>query len=698
MEARGDMPLVGDHADGLLSEIMLPFAHPKVRLEDLNADGRLLSSDEVAKVFAFIEAKRHHGDQTAGKKPDRSKKSSHLAARYKKKDIGIQYGIIFFEDETFAIYRGVKQNCHLGSGGFGYAKLVQNIVTGEWAVLKCGAAIKDDDQEYLLLKRVDMGIGQLDRIAGHNSEFVRAQQRVHPSYYEMNQSNIVMKLAPGVPVSDLVAAQYSLSDVQLLQIIIQILIAYRQLESEKIIHGDLKMNNLFYDFVSNKVVIIDFGASAQKPWFRSGAKRNLILTEGYYAPELEHVQGKRKYLYTRETDIFALGMTIIYLLRDTEEDRSCSRITDLVMRHKILDYCRDVMCHPEPQKRLSVGQAIQFFENILKLQFNLLPKPFHKVGLLAVDEYRQLLADMEAAERESAIAPVKLSNHSSGVERLFKNITTGLANLIWGRLGESEVPTIQNNLPSPAQASLELAENRYDKFINILRQFDEIWFVDSELRTQRDYIDIRQRLEKRKVPVGSRCFVLNGLPVQAQIDAVQDKLCHEGSSKWNKYYFTTMRDHPINLNETQRATLQVMKISADMTTAEVNRLIDDYSLREIKCEYEYITAQLKSLGTNYKSGSAHGGLISVEILSAVVEIESCYKQRQLTYERLQGFLQHLKVRVRELEASSGLSSPRLQPSRHPRSLFGSKSFANSEACLALANLENHVQAWVKSYP
>lgn len=108
-----------------ISEISLPSAPKKVNLDDLSLDGKLLSNESVAKTISKIERIK-----------DSLPKKGQFARRFKKNELDTPYDIIAFDNNYYAVYYGLKRNADLGAGGFGYVKLVQNIKTGDWAVLK----------------------------------------------------------------------------------------------------------------------------------------------------------------------------------------------------------------------------------------------------------------------------------------------------------------------------------------------------------------------------------------------------------------------------------------------------------------------------------------------------------------------------------------------------------------------------------
>ena len=156
-----------------LSEIPLPSAHIKVHLDDLKADGRLFTDEEVQQIIAttavlrvnYKERLERHFQMVI----EKNMENNHNAWRHKKKDLKTAYSIIEFDGRYFAIYRGYKQGCHIAAGQGDYLKLAQDIQSGEWAVLKLGFMSYKDDFQLAVLNKLDLGLGQLEKIAGYGS-------------------------------------------------------------------------------------------------------------------------------------------------------------------------------------------------------------------------------------------------------------------------------------------------------------------------------------------------------------------------------------------------------------------------------------------------------------------------------------------------------------------------------------------------
>ncbi|KTC86821.1 protein kinase domain-containing protein [Legionella brunensis] len=280
-------------------EIVLPSVPLKVRVEDLTPDGKLLDNQLLTQVIEKIESSKNSSTKTLKKAP--------FAQRFKKNELNTPYDIIAFDENYYAIYYGAKRNTHLGIGGFGYVKLVQNIKTGVWAVLKLAVPDKEHN-EYLVLQKVDLALGYLERKVLKDNSFIENQKKQHASgsgtWWSAYQANLLMELADGISLADLSTGNYVLSANKWIEIILQVLKEYKKVKDLGIVHKDLKLGNIFYCFIKNKATIIDFGASRKKRSFLNTKREEIIYSIGYTAPEIE-----QKGHYSEETDIYALGAT-----------------------------------------------------------------------------------------------------------------------------------------------------------------------------------------------------------------------------------------------------------------------------------------------------------------------------------------------------------------------------------------------------
>lgn len=204
----------------------------KVNKKDLNpGNSKLLSDKKIEDVKTEF-----------ANKPDkiRLQKKSQGYAALKIKD---QEG----KERYLAVYKGVKQNKHLGVGVEGKAKLAQDLDTGEWVVVK----IKDikgkvDEREYNNLQKAGLLVGRTLR---NESIEKKDGTKIH-----RHQEIIVMKLAKGDTLEN--TKLKSGEGVKLAKSIIS---AHKEQVGEKtLLHGDIKTANILYDRTTGKSSYIDF--------------------------------------------------------------------------------------------------------------------------------------------------------------------------------------------------------------------------------------------------------------------------------------------------------------------------------------------------------------------------------------------------------------------------------------------------------
>tara|TARA_R110000868_G_scaffold325385_4_gene586166 strand:- start:752 stop:2830 length:2079 start_codon:yes stop_codon:yes gene_type:complete len=673
-----------------IKEIVMPSVHVNVKLNDLNQDGRLLTKPQVEEVIKKVSAIRDTSQYAHLKKKDVfNRVSLSYAQRFKKSELQSNYGVIVFEDNYYAVYRGVKQDCHLGSGGFGYAKLVQNIETGEWAVLKLSAPRAKGSHEYEMLDRLGLAVGQLERVASLGSEYVKAQQREHPSFYMLSQHNMVMKLAPGQSLQSLRAANKKLTDIQLLQVIVATLKAYEVLQKKNIIHGDLSDNNIFYDFIANKATVIDFGNANKKPILPAFEKNELIFTPGYAAPELLHAKNKKKNRYTVESDIYALGAVIQSFLKKDDEDRHCQRIIDPKLRETVRMFARFTMCHEKRNCRPTLADAIHFFEQALQQQLNMLPKPVQKIAVISLDEYRVgLIATADAISHSSSGKEKVVEEEYSLLTRLFLGVRRALIDGDDTNAGcepdnQAGVQCMLADEASVAAAHMKLVDS--------LKLFDQVWFVDSAHHSTKEYLQLSQELASSGVLVGNKCFITSELDVGGQLMAFADHL-NPVVHQLNKYYGVSARLDQDSVERLLPTSVCPIAIRQDADLNDLAYALECFSASDIGKEYETIKVSLSSLADQYQTAG-----ISDIFNTAIKEMDEQYALGKLSFSEVNQRLDTIQQAAKEAgKISDQKVSLQGQLVKH-HSLFAKKSQSMRDAEAALAAIQSQFNSWAASY-
>lgn len=372
-------------------EVQLQYIPPKVDLKDLEPgkDGLLyLLTDKERE-----DVKKALKDEKPG-------------ARYKGKKHGFRYDVIKTADangapQYFILYKGESKGRALGSGAFGTVKVAQNLETGEFAAAKIisqGYVEYDAfnlpvrPQEVAAIektrKKETRPLAQLNELRGEAT--AESEKKGH-------QAIVIMDMAHG---QDLRSIQKTFSAigrnkpaVEWMQLCENIFREVHDLHQKKIIHRDLKVQNIMLDPASGKVTIIDKGLAISSD---AAMPRNPGTgTPRTSAPEVHSG------MYTFKTDVFACGATLGDFLRlgtfnhrnqqfEMYSDSVLEKMTDHPLRNTelrkqvaaFLRRCVDT----DPDKRPSTEEAFRYFQN-LQNDMLLLRTRTVSVGILNVDEF-----------------------------------------------------------------------------------------------------------------------------------------------------------------------------------------------------------------------------------------------------------------------------------------------------------------------
>jgi serine/threonine protein kinase len=668
-----------------ITDFILPYAHAKVRLDDLQPDGRLISYEDAEMMINYERERRDslilqmNPGETA-----LHKLSKQFAHRYKKGELNPSYSIIVFDDEYYAVYRGVKQECHLGSGGFGYVKLVQNLRSAEWAVIKITAGKKEDDYEYAILTKLNLGIGQLERLAGKGSAYVSEQIKMHPWYWQPRQNNLVMKMAEGMTLDDICANYGEMQDSVRLHIAVAVLKAYAHLEKMKVIHTDLKGSNIFYDFVTDKATIIDYGASKKKPLIGQ-AKGGLVYTLGFNAPEIKADKKQRSYHYTKESDMYALGKTLIYFFSKDNEEESCRAISDIALRKDLEHYCRLEMCHTKPAHRPVIAEAIDYFSRKYHSTLSVLPCSMVKVGLLDVNEY---LASVVAMRSVSVQAEMIVRPGGA-----FNTVRGGLANMFTRLFSRYQAVDAE---AQALQAQHEVNANitkTHAALIQTLKTFDQLWLVDTTKRTDKEYIALHRELHEAGVRMGNRCIVSTEVNAGERSKDIINYIRHQVLQKVNKYYFVTTNASAEQLAQDHGQSFCLLSVNNLTNIDVISKRVADFLSNDVEEEYQLIINSLESLKMHRSSRVSQDQALSIEVGKAIADLQQCHADHKLSYEYVAERLSKLKHSIAFIE--SHLSSLNMAQSVH--TLFSKHTHDLKSHSHQVDNIEEQYKLWVKSY-
>jgi serine/threonine-protein kinase len=200
----------------------------------------------------------------------------------------------------------------LGSGGFGETHLAEDtqMPSGRRCVIKQLKPITNDPQVYQLVKeRFQREAAILEELGAANNLIPHLY-----AYFESNgQFYLVQEWIDGVTLADKAQQEGNLSESSVKEILIGLLPVLNYVHGKRMVHRDIKPDNIILRYSDGKPVLIDFGAVRE-------TMRTVISSQGNTAQSIvigtpgfmpsEQLAGRPVYA----TDIYSLGLTAIYLL------------------------------------------------------------------------------------------------------------------------------------------------------------------------------------------------------------------------------------------------------------------------------------------------------------------------------------------------------------------------------------------------
>lgn len=206
-------------------------------------------------------------------------------------------------------YQVTKQ---LGSGGFGDTFLAQDLYSPSQkaCVVKQLRRIEDDPATYQVVQE------RFNREALILEDLGKDYPRIPALYAYFEEDGffyLVQEYIEGMTLSELVEQQGAQSEDFTLGILRQVLEILQYVHGRKIIHRDIKPDNILLRKTDQSVVLIDFGAIKeviQTRVSKSGSLKSSIVigTPGFMSPE----QGIGRPSFS--SDLYSLGLVGIYLL------------------------------------------------------------------------------------------------------------------------------------------------------------------------------------------------------------------------------------------------------------------------------------------------------------------------------------------------------------------------------------------------
>ncbi|MBW4560370.1 MAG: serine/threonine protein kinase [Mojavia pulchra JT2-VF2] len=225
----------------------------------------------------------------------------------------------------------------LGSGGFGETFLAEDtqMPSKRHCVIKQLRPIQNNLQIYQLVQeRFQREAAILEDLGGSTDQI--------PTLYAYFQSEgqfyVVQELVEGQTLTAKVQQQGLLSESSVREILVNLLPVLEYVHSKRIIHRDIKPDNIILRHRDGKPVLIDFGAVRESMGTVVNSQGNptssiVIGTPGYMSSE----QAAGRPVYS--SDLYSLGMTAIYLLtgKQPQELESDPRTGEIIWQNHALN-------------------------------------------------------------------------------------------------------------------------------------------------------------------------------------------------------------------------------------------------------------------------------------------------------------------------------------------------------------------------
>ena len=256
----------------------------------------------------------------------------------------------------------------IGKGSFARVYLVQNKENGR------RYAVKAFSKEYLLSqnKGKESLINEIEVMQRLNHEFVMNLEEIHES---KNSIYLVLELLEGGELLNYISVQNKLSLRDCHRIIYCILSALAYMDEKKIMHRDLKPDNMILKkkepLSQCTLKLVDFGLATKHDIDEYLYKR--CGTPGFVAPEVINAPSNQNIHYDPKCDVFSTGV-IFYILLTEKSPFDGRSFKEILQKNKKCNIDFDVkqlntnspavdllkkMLIKDPVKRLSAKQALK---------------------------------------------------------------------------------------------------------------------------------------------------------------------------------------------------------------------------------------------------------------------------------------------------------------------------------------------------
>ncbi|MBD2238903.1 DUF4101 domain-containing protein [Aulosira sp. FACHB-113] len=200
----------------------------------------------------------------------------------------------------------------LGSGGFGETFLAEDtqMPSSRRCVIKQLKPVANNPQVYQLVQqRFQQEAAILEELGDRSNQI----PKLYAYFVENGQFYLVQEYIEGNTLTQIIKQQGLLSESAVRDILINILPVLEFVHSKRIVHRDIKPDNIILRFADSKPILIDFGAvkvSMGTIMTASGnSSQSIVIGTPGFMP-MEQSVGRPVF----SSDLYSLALTAIYLL------------------------------------------------------------------------------------------------------------------------------------------------------------------------------------------------------------------------------------------------------------------------------------------------------------------------------------------------------------------------------------------------
>jgi len=195
----------------------------------------------------------------------------------------------------------------LGCGGFGDTFLAEDtqMPSGRRCVIKQLKPVANNHQVHQIVQERFQREAAILEELGDGSDQI---PRLYAYFSEYGQFYLVQEWIQGQTLSNKLEQEGLLSESSVKEILLSILPVLEYLHSKRMVHRDIKPDNIILRLEDGLPVLIDFGAVKETMVTDNSSKSIVIGTPGFIP--IEQSAGRPVY----SSDLYSLGLTAIYLL------------------------------------------------------------------------------------------------------------------------------------------------------------------------------------------------------------------------------------------------------------------------------------------------------------------------------------------------------------------------------------------------